>query len=66
MKWCEIWKLLKVYIHTNTMYADVQNFVLFRSHLGNVPKQVIEGVDADAVCYSHMPVLPVASSLAPL
>ena len=51
MKWGEFWELFKVYIDTNAMYADVQKFVLLKSHLGNVPKQVIEGIPASEEGY---------------
>ena len=46
LKWAEFWELFKVYIHCNQRYADVQKFVLLKSHLGAVPKQVIEGIPA--------------------
>lgn len=46
MKWAEFWELFKVYIHNNPRYAEIQKFVLLKSHLGTVPKQVIEGIPA--------------------
>ena len=44
LKWAEFWELFKVSVHSNKRYADVQKFVLLKSLLGNVPKQVIEGI----------------------
>ena len=44
LKWGEFWELFKVSIHSNPRYAAVQKFVLLKSHLGNIPKQTIEGI----------------------
>ena len=44
LKWAEFWELFKVSVHSNKRYADVQKFVLLKSLLGNMPKQVIEGI----------------------
>ena len=51
LKWAEFWELFKVYVHANKRYTDVQKFVLLKSHLGNVPKQVIEGIPASEEGY---------------
>ena len=47
----EFWELFKVSIHSNPRYAAVQKFVLLKSHLGNIPKQTIEGISVSEEGY---------------
>lgn len=51
LQWPEFWELFRVAIHLNQRYAPVQRFVLLKSHLGSVPKRVIEGIPLSDVGY---------------
>ena len=52
MKWGEFWELYNVSVHANPRYADVQKFVLLKSHLGSLPRQTIEGIPLSEKGYS--------------
>ena len=44
MKWRAFWELFSVSIHQNGRYANIQKFVLLKSHLTGAAERAIEGV----------------------
>ena len=44
MKWAEFWELFSISVHDNHAYADVQKFVLLKSHLTGPALRAIQGI----------------------
>ncbi|KAF0292593.1 hypothetical protein FJT64_009410 [Amphibalanus amphitrite] len=44
MKWRAFWELFSVSIHQNGRYANIQKFVLLKSHLTGAAERAIEGI----------------------
>ena len=44
MKWRAFWELFSVSIHSNSRYANVQKFVILKSHLSGTAEKAIDGI----------------------
>ena len=44
MKWAEFWELFVIAVHNNPKFAEVQKFVVLKSHLDGVALKSIEGI----------------------
>ena len=52
MEWPEFWELFSISVHNNSSYANIQKFVLLKSHLAGSAKQAIEGIPVSGDGYS--------------
>ena len=44
MKWAEFWELYAIAVHNNPKFANVQRFVVLKSHLAGVALKSIQGI----------------------
>ena len=44
MKWSEFWELFAISVHDNPSFADVQKFVVLKSHQAGVALRAIQGI----------------------
>ena len=53
MKWPEFWELFALSVHSNSSYANVQKFVVLKSHLAGTALQAIKGIPVTSDGYGQ-------------
>ena len=53
MKWAEFWELFVFAVHKNPKFANVQKFVVLRSHLAGVALRAIQGIPVTGTGYTQ-------------
>ena len=53
MKWAEFWELFVIAVHKNPKFANVQKFVVLRSHLDGVALRAIQGIPVTGDGYTQ-------------
>ena len=51
MKWRAFWELFSVSIHSNSRYANIEKFVVLKSHLSDAAEKAIEGIPVSGEGY---------------
>ena len=53
MKWAEFWELYAISVHNNPKFANVQRFVVLKSHLAGVALKSIQGIPVTGDGYTQ-------------
>lgn len=53
MKWPEFWELFALSVHDNPSYANVQKFVVLKSHLAGAALRTIQGIPVTSDAYGQ-------------
>ena len=53
MKWAEFWELYAIAVHDNPKFANVQKFVVLKSHLAGVALKSIQGIPVTGDGYTQ-------------
>ena len=53
MKWSEFWELFTISVHDNPSFADVQKFVVLKSHPAGVALRAIQGIPVSGEGYAE-------------
>ena len=53
MKWSEFWELFEISVHNNPGFADVQRFVVLKSHLAGVALKCVQGIPVSGGGYAE-------------
>ena len=53
MKWAEFWELYAIAVHNNPKFAEVQKFVVLKSHLAGVALKSIQGIPVTGDGYTQ-------------
>ena len=53
MRWSEFWELFAISVHDNPGYADVQKFVVLKSHLAGAALRTIQGIPVSGDGYTQ-------------
>ena len=53
MQWSEFWELFEISVHNNPDFADIQRFVVLKSHLAGVALKCIQGIPVSGGGYAE-------------